>query len=93
MKVEEVHKLSDEEIAVEVDRLRKSLFDLKSQAVTEKIDDPSQLMKIRRDVARLLTERSARRHGLARQEGGSSEKKTSGGTRKPRSRTAKKVKA
>ena len=61
MKAQEVHKLSDEEIKVEVDRLRRSLYDLKSQAVTEKIDDPSQLHKIRRDVARLLTEKNARR--------------------------------
>ena len=61
MKAEEVHKLSSEEIKVEVDRLRRSLYDLKSQAVTEKVDDPSQLHKIRRDVARLLTEQSARK--------------------------------
>lgn len=60
MKADEVHKLSDEEIAVEVDRLRRSLFDLKSQGVTEKIDDPSQLQKMRKDVARLLTEKNAR---------------------------------
>jgi large subunit ribosomal protein L29 len=67
MKAQEVHNLSDEEIEVEVDRLRRSLFDLKSQGVTEKIDDPSQLRKIRRDVARLLTERHARRNRATRE--------------------------
>ena len=60
MKAQEVHKLSDEEIKVECDRLRRGLYDLKAQAVTEKLEDPSQLRKIRRDIARLLTERRTR---------------------------------
>ncbi len=57
----EVRKLSDEEIAVEIERLRRRLFELRTQAVTEKIEDMSQFAKTRRDVARLLTERAARR--------------------------------
>lgn len=60
MKAREVHKLSDEEIDVEVDRLRRKRFELRTQAVTEKIQDTSQFGKIRKDLARLLTERSAR---------------------------------
>ena len=60
MKAEEVHKLSDEEIEVEVKRLRRHLFDLRTQAVTEKIEDTSQFGKARKDIARLLTERSVR---------------------------------
>lgn len=60
MKAQEVHKLSDEEIKVEADRLRRGLYDLKAQAVTEKLEDPSQLRKVRRDIARLMTERTAR---------------------------------
>jgi large subunit ribosomal protein L29 len=31
------------------------LFDLRSQSVTEKLEDPSQLGKTRREIARLLT--------------------------------------
>ncbi len=60
MKAREVHKLSDEEIVVEVKRLRRQLFDLRTQAVTEKIQDTSQFEKIRKDIARVLTERSMR---------------------------------
>jgi len=60
MKAKEVHKLSDEEIDVEVSRLRRKLFDLRTQAVTEKIQDMSQFSKIRADVARVLTEKSTR---------------------------------
>ena len=34
---------------------RKHLFDLRSQAVTEKLEDPSQLRKTRKQIARLHT--------------------------------------
>lgn len=56
----EVRKLTDEEIRVEIDRLQRRVFDLRTQAVTEKIEDPSQFKKVRRDIARLKTEQSAR---------------------------------
>ncbi len=57
---EEVRKMTAEELTQELDRLRRHLYDLKSQAVTEKLEDPTQLGKTRRDIARLLTERRAR---------------------------------
>ncbi len=62
MKAKEVHKLSDEEIDVEVVRLRKRSFELRTQAVTEKIEDTSQFAATRADIARLLTERNSRRN-------------------------------
>ena len=34
---------------------RKHLFALRSQAVTEKLEDPSQLGKTRKEIARLMT--------------------------------------
>ena len=61
MKAKEVHKLSDAEIEVEVQRLRRKLFEVRTQAVTEKIQDTSQFKVIRKDIARLLTERNGRR--------------------------------
>jgi len=67
MKAKEVHRLSDEEITVELRRLHRKLFDLRTQAVTEKIQDTSQFAKIRKDIARLNTERSGRGAG-AKQE-------------------------
>lgn len=57
----EVKALRDEEIGIELKRLREKLFTLRSQAVTEKVEDTSQFLKIRKDVARLLTERNVRR--------------------------------
>lgn len=56
-----IHKLSEEQIDVELKQLRARLFELRTQAVTEKIEDPTQFRKTRREVARLLTERNSRR--------------------------------
>jgi large subunit ribosomal protein L29 len=60
MKAKAVHKLSDEELTIEVDTLRKRMFELKNQSVTEKIQDTSQYGKIRKDIARLLSEQKVR---------------------------------
>jgi large subunit ribosomal protein L29 len=60
MNGEEVRKMSDEELVVELARLRRHLYDLRSQAVTEKLEDTAQLSATKRDIARLLTEQRAR---------------------------------
>lgn len=57
----EARALKDEEIAIELKRLRDKAFTLRSQAVTEKVEDVTQFKKVRRDIARLLTERNSRR--------------------------------
>jgi ribosomal protein L29 len=41
MKAQEVHKFSNEEVSVEIDRLRKRMFELRTQKVTDKIEDTS----------------------------------------------------
>ena len=56
----EVRALKDEEITVELARLRASLLSLNNKAVSEKIEDTTQFSKIRKDIARLLTEQTAR---------------------------------
>jgi large subunit ribosomal protein L29 len=61
MKAVEVHKLNNDEIKVEVNRLRRRLFDLRAQTVTEKIEDTSQFKKTRKDLARVLTEMNGRK--------------------------------
>jgi large subunit ribosomal protein L29 len=55
MKVNEIRQLSDEELRAELDRLRRHLFDVRAQKVTEKLEDPSILTKAKRDVARIMT--------------------------------------
>jgi large subunit ribosomal protein L29 len=56
----EVRKLSDEEIQVETKRLRTRLVTLRTQVVTEKVEDTSEFRKVRKDIARMLTEAKAR---------------------------------
>ena len=55
MKLEEIRSMKTDELHDELERLRRHLFDLRSQAVTEKLEDPTQLGKARRDIARILT--------------------------------------
>jgi len=55
MKISEIREMKTEELHSELDRLRRHLFDLRSQAVTEKLQDPTMLTKAKRDVARLFT--------------------------------------
>jgi len=60
MNTAELKKMSDEDIAIEVQQLRRRLFDLRCQLVTEKIQNTSQFPSVRKDIARLLTEQSSR---------------------------------
>lgn len=60
MKALEVQRLTGEEIDTELGKLRRKLYDLRVQAATEKIENPTLFRKVRRDVARLLTEQRAR---------------------------------
>ncbi|HOB75751.1 MAG TPA: 50S ribosomal protein L29 [Phycisphaerae bacterium] len=55
MKISEIRQMKEAELHSELDRLRRHLFDLRSQAVTEKLEDPSLLTKAKRDIARILT--------------------------------------
>ena len=41
-------RATDEEIGIELKRLREKLFTLRSQAVTEKVEDTSQFRMLRR---------------------------------------------
>jgi large subunit ribosomal protein L29 len=60
MKYQEVKRMNSEEIDIEIDRLQRRLHDLRVHRVTDKVENTSQFRLIRRDIARLLTERRAR---------------------------------
>lgn len=60
IKKTELHKMSDAEIAEETGRMRSRLFELRQQAVTEKLENNREPGNIRRDIARLLTEARSR---------------------------------
>lgn len=55
MKITEIRELTDEELTAELQRLRRHLFDVRAQAVTEKLENPTLITKAKRDIARILT--------------------------------------
>ena len=61
MKISEIRNLTSEELTAELDRLRRHLFDVRTQAVTEKLEDTTLVMKAKRDIARILTVTTQRR--------------------------------
>ena len=60
MKASELNQLSLEELTAQEASLRKELFELKTQAVTQKLENPGKLGAIRKDIARILTVRQTR---------------------------------
>ena len=54
-KAKEVREMSDDQLAFSLREAQESLFNLKFQASTEKLDAPSTLKKTRREIARLYT--------------------------------------
>ena len=55
MTAKEIREKETEHLKHELSEKRKHLFDLRSQAVTEKLEDPSQLRKTKKDIARMQT--------------------------------------
>ena len=55
MTTKEIREKETTQLGHELVERQKHLFDLRSQAVTEKLEDPSQLRKTRRDIARIKT--------------------------------------
>ena len=55
MKIRDIKDKSDDVLKADLAERRKHLFDLRSQGVTEKLEDPTQLGKTRKDIARIKT--------------------------------------
>lgn len=55
MKIGEIREMKTEELHSELDRLRRHLFDLRAQAVTEKLENPNRITQAKRDIARIFT--------------------------------------
>ena len=60
MKVSEIREMNDEQLAAELAETRRELFDLRFQAATERLDAPSELRKLRKKIARILTVQTER---------------------------------
>jgi large subunit ribosomal protein L29 len=55
MTAKEIREKETSHLVHELEEQKKHLFDLRSQAVTEKLEDPSQLAKTKKDIARIKT--------------------------------------
>ena len=55
MTIKEIRDKQTDHLQHELVEKRKHLFDLRTQAVTEKLEDPSQLRKTRKEIARMKT--------------------------------------
>ena len=55
MTAKEIREKETDHLKHELVEKRKHLFDLRSQAVTEKLEDPSQIRKTKKDIARMET--------------------------------------
>ena len=71
MKMQEIQPLTDEELNSELEELRRRIFDLRAQAVTEKLEDSTLITKAKRDIARLMTVRRERELAGERSQAGS----------------------
>ena len=55
MKAAETREMKTPELHAELDSMRRHLFDLRAQAVTEKLENPHRLKLVQKDIARVLT--------------------------------------
>lgn len=55
MKAQEYRDMSPDELEDKLEELQRRLFDLRSQAVTETLENSKAVLNVKRDVARLKT--------------------------------------
>ena len=55
MKPAEYREMSDEQLGLTLKEVIKNLFHLRFQSATERLETPSELLKARREVARIKT--------------------------------------
>lgn len=62
----ELREMNDEQLEFSLKETQQELFRLRFQASTEKLDAPSNLRKLRREIARIRTIRRERELGIER---------------------------
>lgn len=67
MKIEEVKSKTDSELAYELGKIKRELFDLRFKARTSGSADPSRIRVLRRTIARVHTVQTERRRAAQAQ--------------------------
>ena len=62
MRIEEIRKLTNEQIEKEIKDLKKKLFDLRLEQATGKLTNTAEISKTKKTIARLSTVLSERAH-------------------------------
>ncbi|WP_166820719.1 50S ribosomal protein L29 [Thalassoroseus pseudoceratinae] len=57
----ELRDMSDEQLEFALKETREELFHLRFQSATERLDAPSQMKRLRREIARILTIQNERK--------------------------------
>jgi large subunit ribosomal protein L29 len=55
VKAKQLREMTRDELQISLEDLEKRLFDLRSQAVTEKLENSKAIINVRRDIARVRT--------------------------------------
>jgi large subunit ribosomal protein L29 len=55
VKAKQLREMTEDELHGSLGDLEKRLFDLRSQAVTEKLENSKSIINVRRDIARIRT--------------------------------------
>jgi len=55
MKVQHYREMSPDELASTLEELQRRVFDLRSQSVTEKLENSRAVTNVKRDIARIKT--------------------------------------
>jgi large subunit ribosomal protein L29 len=65
MKATEYRGMSDEQLDLPLKEVIKNLFHLRCQSATERLETPSEILKAKREIARIKTIQRGRQLGLA----------------------------
>ena len=55
MKIDEIRGMNTEELGDQIETLKRKIFDLRCQKVTEKVEDTTLTGQLKRDIARIKT--------------------------------------
>ena len=65
MRINKVRDMSDAELKVSMENLRRELFNLRFQLATRQLKNTSRVKEVRHDIAKILTVEHERTMGLA----------------------------
>ncbi|NOY80324.1 MAG: 50S ribosomal protein L29 [Kiritimatiellaeota bacterium] len=69
MKPSAIREMTDAELAAAIEENRRELLNLRQQAQTGQLENSDRIRQVRRDIARLLSEDTARKQARSKPQG------------------------